>query len=194
LPSPTGDKFTVHLVGGVDPETRFWWNAPYFRNLPFRPDSGWVDGDRSGYRCFYAFLVHEGQIVGRVEFIRIPGAEYAVVNDSGMAEGVRYFDGTLAPANAPRELGDCPFTDIAYEPYTGPDQRPVVDYLTADGQLLERRSYPNVVVGGPYIKFQQIEATDDRIGVVAYFFNNPAVVVYYSAMPGSDIVMASDLG
>lgn len=188
--TPTGDSFTTLLRGGEDDATRFWWDAAYFRNLP--SGAHWVDGDRSGYRCFYAFLQYNGQIVGRVTFIRIPGAEYAVVNDSGMEEGVRYYDGTLAPANAPRELGDCPFTDIEYATYTGPDERPTVSYVMG-GQTLEVRNYKTTVVGGPYIKFQQVEASATRVGVVAYFNNNPAIVVYYDSMvPG--VVMNTDGG
>ena len=71
-----------------------------------------------------------------------------------MKEGERYYDGALAPASAGIELGDCPSSDVAYTPYTGPDQRPTVVYATTSGQTLEVRNYKATVVGNG-ITFQQ---------------------------------------
>ena len=53
--------------GGNGPDI-FWWNAIYKRQLDFGLDTGWTDGDRAGYRCLYAFLTLDNQIVGRVTF------------------------------------------------------------------------------------------------------------------------------
>ncbi|HKY46426.1 MAG TPA: hypothetical protein VJQ79_00450 [Acidimicrobiia bacterium] len=191
--APTGDHFTTLLTGVVEngPNEQ-WWDAPYYRSLPYAAGTGWTDGDRSGYRCFYAFLLHEGQVVGRVTFTRVPEADsYASINDRYMEEGVRYYNGALAPADAPRELGECPAPSTAYEPATGSDQRPTITY-TLGQTLLEVRNYKKTVVGAG-ITFRQVESTASRITVVAYKDNLPAIVIYYDSMvPG--LVMNSDLG
>jgi hypothetical protein len=182
------------MLSGVNetgPNT-WWWDANYFRSLTYAPSTGWTDGDRSGYRCFYAFLMNQGQAVGRVTFTRVPGADsYAMVNDKYMQEGVRYYDGTLAPAGAPNELGECPTPMADYTPFTGPGQKPTVTY-TLNGQLLEVRNYKTLATNTG-LTFQQVASTDDQVTVVAYFNNLPVIVVYYeSLVPG--LVMNSDLG
>lgn len=193
LAAPEGDHFTTLLTGITEAGTNEqWWDAPYFRSLPFASSTGWTDGDRGGYRCFYAFLLNQGQVVGRVTFTRVPEADsYAFINDRYMEEGVRYYNGSLAPADAPRELGECPSPSTAYQPATGSDQRPTITY-TLGQTLLEVRNYKNTVVGAG-ITFRQVESTDSRITVVAYKDNLPAIVIYYDSMvPG--LVMDSDLG
>lgn len=193
LPAPSGDYFITMLTGVNEAGANdFWWNAPYYRSLPFASNTGWTDGDRSGYRCFYAFLLNEGQVVGRVTFTRVPEAgSYASISDKYMVEGERYYNGTLAPANAPKELGECPEPMTAYTPATGSDQRPIITY-TLGGTLLEVRNYTKTVVGEG-ITYRQVESTDSRITVVAYKDNLPAIVIYYESMvPG--LVMNSDLG
>ena len=193
LPSPSGEHFTTLLRGIAESgPNEFWWDAPYFRNLSFAPSTGWTDGDRSGYRCFYAFLLNQGQVVGRVTFTRVEeAASYASISDRYMSEGVRYYDGSLAPEGASRELGDCPAPSTAYASATGSDQRPTVTY-TLGGTVLEVRNYKNTVVGAG-ITFRQVESTDTRVTVVAYKDNLPAIVIYYDSMvPG--LVMNSDLG
>ena len=193
LPAPDGDYF-VTLLAGINESgaNDSWWNAPYYRNLPYAPNTGWTDGDRGGYRCFYAFLLNEGQVVGRVTFTRIPEAgSYASISDKYMVEGERYYNGAVAPANAPKELGECPEPMTAYAPATGTDQRPTITY-TMGGTLLEVRNYKKTVVF-PGITFRQVESTDSRVTVVDYKDNLPAIVIYYESMvPG--LVMNSDLG
>ena len=191
--APSGDHFTTLLTGITEngPNEK-WWDAPYYRGLPYAASTGWTDGDRSGYRCFYAFLLNQGQVVGRVTFTRVPEADsYASINDRYMEEGVRYYNGSLAPADAPTELGDCPTPSTAYQPATGSDQRPTITY-TLGQTLLEVRNYKKTVVGAG-ITFRQVESTDSRITVVAYKDNLPVIVIYYDSMvPG--LVMDSDLG
>jgi hypothetical protein len=182
------------MLSGINesgPNT-WWWDANYFRGLPYAPSTGWTDGDRSGYRCFYAFLMNENQVVGRVTFTRVPAASsYAMVNDKYMQEGVRYYDGTLAGAGAPNELGECPEPMADYTPFAGPGQKPTVTY-TLNGQLLEVRNYKTLATNTG-ITFQQVTSTDDQVTVVAYYNGLPAIVVYYESMvPG--LVMNSDLG
>ena len=193
LPAPSGEHFTTLLTGVMEngPNEQ-WWDAPYFRSLPYASSTGWTDGDRSGYRCFYAFLMNQGQVVGRVTFMRVPEADsYASINDRYMVEGMRYYNGALAPASAGNELGDCPSPSTTYEPATGSDQRPTVTY-TLNGALLEVRNYKKTVVGAG-ITFRQTESTASRVIVVAYKDNLPVIVIYYDSMvPG--LVMNSDLG
>ena len=193
-PAPDGDKF-ITLLRGIDAagNSEWWWDAPYFRDLPFTAGAGWTDGDRAGYRCFYAFLLNQGEVVGRVTFTRVPAADsYAAIKDAFMVEGARYYDGTLAPGNAPKELGECPRTVVDYAPATGSDQRPTITYSTTSGSLLEVRNYKNTVVGAG-ITFGQVESTPQRVTVVAYKDNLPAIAIYYESMvPG--VVMNSDLG
>ena len=190
---PNAGSFEVWLRGntGTGPDI-FWWNAPYLRQLSYGLNTGWTDGDRAGYRCLYAFLALDDQIVGRVTFMRVEGAStYASVKDENMKEGVRYYDGTPAPDGISIELGDCPYPDVAYLPYTGPDQRPTVVYSTTSGQTLEVRNYKPVVVGEG-ITFQQTGSNSSRVTVVAYDHGNPVIVVYYESM-SPNVVMVSDL-
>ncbi|MGI8517434.1 MAG: hypothetical protein ACR2ME_03695 [Acidimicrobiia bacterium] len=171
---------------------RSWWNAVYMRSLPYGLATGWTDGDRAGYRCLYGFLTLDGVPVGRVTFMRVDGAaSYGMVTDERMVEGERYYDGTLAPANAPQELGQCPEPNVAYEPHTGADQRPTIKYSTPSGQLLEVRNY-KTLVPGPGITFQQTESASGQITVVAYEWGNPVIVVYYESISPS-VVMSSDM-
>lgn len=171
---------------------RFWWDASYARELPYGVGTGWTDGDRSGYRCLYGFLTQNGVPVGRVTFMRVEeAASYAMVNDSRMLEGARYYDGTLAPSNAPKELGQCPEPSISYTPFNGPDQRPTILYASPGGQMLEIRNYKTLVVGEG-ITFQQTESSPGRITVVAYEWGNPVIVVYYESI-SSSVVMTSDM-
>jgi len=191
--SNDGERWIVRLRGVVeDGPNNFWWDAPYLRQLGFGLDTGWTDGDRAAYRCLYGFLTLDGQPVGRVTFTRVEEAStYASINDENMKEGVRYYDGSLAPANASRELGQCPAPDVAYQPYNGPDQRPTVTYETPGGQLLEVRNYKSTVVGNG-ITFQQVESGPGRVTVVAYEWGNPVIVVYYDSI-SPQVVMKSDM-
>lgn len=194
--APSGDVFTTLLRGngdGVNKETNFWWDADYFRNLPYTASTGWTDGDRSGYKCFYAFLEYQGAIVGRVTFTRVEeAASYASIGDEHMKEGARYYDGTPAGPNDSRELGDCPPPTQAYAASNGVDERPTVTYNLTSGAVLEIRNYKKTVALNG-ITFQQVESTDQRVTIVAYKDNLPAIVVYYESMvPG--VVMNSDLG
>lgn len=183
----TPDEYIVQLRG--EQPFHFWWDAPYDRTLP--SGAGWTDGDRVGYRCLYGFLMQGTKILGRVTFTRVPGAEYGMVNDRFMEEGVRYYNGQLDTKGL-SQLNDCPAPSLAYEPYTGPDQRPVVTYENkATGFVFETRDYLATVVGEG-IKFQQVEKTPQRVTVVGYLNDMPAIVVYYDSMARS-VVMDSSL-
>lgn len=178
LAQTAADQFDIMLI---NTETRTaMWVAGYDRTLS--PGVGWDDGDRAGYRCAYMFLMRNGQPVGRATFIRIDGAAaYTMVNDERMVEGHRYFDGTLAGPDAPMELKECPFTEQPYEPYFGPDQRPVITYNQKRGAVLETRNYLNTVAG-PGVTFRQVASTQQGVTVIGYQDGQPAVAVYYESL------------
>lgn len=169
-----------------------FWIAPYKRTLS--PGVGWADGDRDGYRCMYGFLMRNGVPVGRFTFIRIPGAAtYAAVKDNGMVEGSRFYDGTVAPADAPKELQDCPQTSESYELFTG-DDRPTIRFRQGSSKVLETRDYKLTEVL-PGVTFQQFSRTNKRIVVVAYFDELPIYGIYYDIMPGvQNVNLTSDIG
>ena len=189
--SPTSpmDRFITRLMGG----TEVWWEATYLRTLPFTPGVGWVDGDRAAYRCMYGFLQQDNRVVGRVTFMAVEeAASYTMVNDKYMEEGVRFYDGSVAPLGGPIELGQCPHPSQDYAALTGPGQLPTINFSTVGGSLLEVRNYKTLAVADGVV-FQQTESTDQRVTVVAYFDNLPTIVVYYESMV-SDVIMSSDLG
>lgn len=188
--TPDGERFVVILKNADTGAS--WWNANYYRFLPFYPATGWADGERAGYACLYAFLMLNDQPVGRVTFARVDGAGYAFINDNSMKEGVRHYDGTLGTAANPVSQAECPRPNIAYEPSSGPWQLPTITYETTGGDVLEVRNYKTLVAGAG-ITFRQTESSNGKIGVVAYENGNPVVVVYYESMVGG-IVMQSDLG
>lgn len=193
LPIPSGEKFftLIRLMGGTSPE--FLWDAPYFRNLPYEPNTGWTDGDRHRYICMYAHLLLDGNVVGRVTFTNVPDANsYIQINDKFMVEGERYYDGRVAAPDAPVELHDCPPPDLAYEEYTGPDQRPTVVYFHRTLGALEFRNYKPLITSDK-IKFQVLSVTPNRVTVVAYLDNLPIVAIYYDSL-SPDVIMESDLG
>jgi hypothetical protein len=188
--TPDGERYVVILKNADTGAS--WWNANYYRSLPFYPETGWTDGERAGYSCLYGFLMLNGQPVGRVTFARVEGAGYAFINDNSMKEGVRHYDGTLGTAANPVSQAECPKPDIAYEFSSGPWQLPTITYETAGGDVLEVRNYKSLVAGTG-ITFRQTETSGGRIGVVAYENGNPVVVVYYESIV-SGVVMQSDLG
>lgn len=172
---------TFYIMLGDGDTGQVYWIAPYDRTLDSR--TGWTDGDRQAYRCAYMFLLHRGRVVGRVTFTRAEGAGYAAINDKYMASAARNFEGIVNTDPNIKQFDDCPAPSLAYEPYTGPDERPVVTYERR-GSVLETRDY-TTTVAGEGVKFQQIEATEDRVTIVAYKDNLPVVVVYYDSMVDS---------
>lgn len=188
LPSPTGPAFTIMLRGTENNVAVDWWEADYYRTLPYTANTGWSDGNRSGYRGAYMFLMWNDVPVGRTTFHRVEGADYAIVNDRNMIEHYRHYDGTLGTPQNPVPEQSTPFPTEPYVPDTGPDQRPVIGFLSAADEILEVRNYENIVAGGG-IKFRQVNATEQRVTVIAYKDNNPALVVYYdSIVPGVKMV------
>lgn len=193
LPVAASDDYTI-ILSNSQTGAR-WWDAPYLRVLS--PGVGWTDGDRSGYRCAYGFLYRDNRrgqqtMIGRFTFSRIDGAaDYARVNDKGMAEGIRYYDGTLDRNDAGgRELGDCPSANASYEPFAG-NQLPTIRFVQ-NGQTLETRDYKALVVGEG-ITFQQVSKSESRIGVVAYHNGLPVIEIYYDSLVRS-VTLTSDLG
>lgn len=173
------------------------WVAPY--HLDLGNGIGWGYGNRDGYRCMYGILVEGDALtsqspVGRFTVTRIDGAAaYVLINDRDMPDRgplLRHFgNGLLDPPDGVRQ-GECPPPDanVNYEPFTGPGQLPVVDYVGPGGQILERRDYRTVANNDPRLKFRLFSETDQKVTVVAYWENLPIVVVYYEA-PWGDVRM-----
>lgn len=190
------DHFSILLIDTQLGE--LWWEAEYLRTLS--PDVGWTDGDRSGYRCAYMFLYKVGrrgrlQMIGRATFIRVEGAAgYGKVNDRYMDEGIRYFDGSLDPTNGTandiKELGDCPQSTAAYEPFDG-NELPTIRFMSG-GQTLETRNY-KTVAAAEGITFRQVSKSDTSIGVVAYDNGLPVIEVYYDSLVRG-VTLTSDIG
>lgn len=201
-PGPTGERWTAlisaKLETGSGPAIKEpWWEADYFRSLPYVSNTGWIDGDRETYYCLYGFLTHNGAIVGRVTFYALEAVVSTpqgtiVISDRFMEEAVRFYDGTLA-APGQVELHDCGehFTGTTYPDYTGPGELPVVEYVH-NGETIEFRNY-QALSFNPILKFQVVEATDERVTVVVYKNNVAQVAVYYESMtPALDMV--TDIG
>lgn len=217
LPSPSGSRFDIIVRGSLlTGENVTLWEAPYFRSLPYTAGVGWDDGDRVGYRCTYMHLVrHNGEgrsdddVLGRVWFTNFSEAEnYAIVNDRFMESAIRYFDGTPYTGSQV-QLNDCPGPTVAYEPYTGLDERPRIDYVASS--LLEVRDYgPTVAHEGVTFELhdhitepftavgelgQDPHTVYERVVVIAYLdrgdgVNLPAMPVYYDSLdPEVDLVV-----
>lgn len=198
-PGPTGLRWTALISAKLQPGAikEAWWEADYFRTLPYAENTGWIDGDRETYYCLYGFLTHNGEIVGRVVFYALEAVVSTpqgtiVISDRFMDEAVRYFDGTLA-APGQVELHDCGehFTGTTYPDYTGPGELPVVEYVH-NGETIEFRNYRPLAFN-PIIKFHVVEATDQQVVVVAYKNNIAQVAVYYSSL-SDDLTMVTDIG
>lgn len=192
-----------------------WWDAPYFFDLPYVPGYGWAAGDRCAYRSVYGFLVEGGEVVepfddgrrfdlqgetaviGRFSATRLPDAAYIRVNDGFMMEGQRHFDGTFDPlapgtgeGSQQRGFDECPDPDEAYDPYTGPDERPVVVFWTPGGEVAEIRDYRTTETGeGIIFHLVDADGSDGRVGVLAVDSATglPAVVVYYDALGAGSV-------
>jgi len=153
-------------------------NFDYRYNLP--SGAGWLDGDRVAYRCAFMFLQSGGELVFRVTFTRI--AEYAVINDTYMHEGVRNFDGSPNPSGGQTDF--CPEPAEAYVPLEGdPGPLPVITIADiSTGLPLEIRNYANVEEVGPGVQFKIQSATPDRVTVLLYQDGLPVTAVYYDRL------------
>ena len=205
----TGYEFNVDDIT-TNPFTS-WWDAGYFFELPYADGYGWGAGDRCGYRGVYGHLIEGGTkiglddqfdldggaVIGRFFVSRIVGGQdaYIRLNDGFMREGSRHIDGTPdrnASTSPEPGFDECTEPSEAYEPYTGPDQRPVIVYRNGDGEVAEIRDYRNTDVGDEDIIFQLVDAdgTDGQVAVTAHDLGNdglPGVVVYYDALGGGSI-------
>jgi hypothetical protein len=159
--------------------------------------AGWVDGDRKGYSCGYAFLAYRNFIVGRVTFSRIDPPDstpYTVVLDEFMSEGVRNYDGTLNTYDTPAGGGEprpapgmsCPFPlEKSYEPLIGdPGPSPVVTFHHGP-HTIEMRDFADradVKGIGPGHTFEVVAESDTRIEIIAYQDGTPVLAIYYDLM------------
>lgn len=191
LPTPSGARYdfmvNIHEVGLA-------WRAPYYLTLPYTDGVGWGYGNRDGYRCMYGILLWDDDPVGKFWITAIQDAQsYVIVNDKGMPDKgpqLRHFGtGLLGSQSTPPDevrQGECPppFADVDYEPFTGPGQLPVIDYIGPNGELLERRDYRKLDDEAPLpaeLKFRLFSVTPTLVTVVAYWNNLPIAPIYYEA-------------
>ncbi|CAN5755350.1 hypothetical protein BH23ACT4_BH23ACT4_03010 [soil metagenome] len=163
-----------------------WWSTPYLgTNLPYLPGSQWVAGDREGYRCAYGFVMGaDGSIDGRFAFVRPPDQAYAKVNDTYMAEGQRYLDGTPYTGGG-MEISDEDCTDVLSPiDYEGAcrsvDERPRVAYFDGSGNVLDIRDYTHTEANN--VNFNLHGFNGSRATVIACEDGLVGMIVYYDAM------------
>lgn len=181
-----------------------YWTAPYLYATPYVPDTGWTPGDRVAYACAYAFLEHDGELVGRVTFQRLQAASaYAFVVDKFMNESERYWDGSLTPDPNATGYSDCPAPSQSYTTVTVPDERPKVVYWSgataaSAAEALEIRDYAGIVTGVAGTTFDLVEVihepftvtaptsgvqtVNSRVTVLAREAGVPFAVVYYDGI------------
>lgn len=179
-------------------------NAPYLYVTPYTANTGWVPGDRVGYDCAYAFLHHNGELVGRVTFQRLSGsASYTFVVDKFMDESERFYDGTPTPDPNAEGYSDCPPVQQDYTTELVPDERPKVVYwegatITSPAEALEIRDYTTVVPGVAGTTFDLLEVihqpfqvtapttgvqtVNSRVPVLIRENGVPVAVVYYDGI------------
>jgi hypothetical protein len=159
--------------------------------------AGWVDGDRNGYSCGYAFLAYRGFIVGRATYSRIDPPDttpYTVVLDKFMSEGVRNYDGTLNTYDVPAGGGEarpapgmsCPSPlEKSYAPLIGDaGPRPAVTFQHGP-HTIEIRDFADptdINNVGPGHEFKIVSESDTRIEVIAYQDGTPVLAIYYDLM------------
>lgn len=172
---------------------QFWWRAPYLgSNLPYKPGSAWIAGDREHYACAYGFLEDDGEIVGRFTFVRPPGQGYGRVLDKFMDEAERYYDGSPYPGPEQEIIDeDCQTVAVSSgvdydEEYFGPDQRPRVGFFNSDDQILDIRDYTNTTAN---VIFRLFSFDGTRATVVAYENGLAAMIVYYDALGSGQLAV-----
>ncbi len=163
-----------------------WWTTDYpGTNLPYLPGSKWVAGDREGYRCAYGFVVGtDGNIDGRFAFVRPPDQAYAKVNDTYMAEGQLYLDGTPYTGGG-MEISDEDCTDVLSPiDYEGAcrsvDERPRVAFFDGNGKVLDIRDYTHTEANN--VNFNLHGFDGSRATVIACEDGLVGMIVYYDAM------------
>lgn len=180
------------------------YSAPYDRHLTqYDSRLGWISGDRVGYTCAWTFLEYDGEKVAQVGFVRLPEADYVVVNDKHMYEAGEGLDvvydwgGTVRPPRPRKTVPKsevCPSVLESYRLADGPiGPLPRIVFSDAvDGHTLEVRNYANSVLNqtgkGPRWKFQIVQASDDRVTVIGYQNGTPELAVYYETLsPAVDL-------
>lgn len=166
--------------------------------------AGWVDGDRQGYTCAYAFLKYRDTIVGRVTVRKFkdpvdPRNAYIELQDKFMHEGALNFDGTVPTEDVTSGGGEaaaddglsCDTGDVGpggaakegYEPLTGEPEFPVITYQHGP-HAIEVRDFADPEdfdVEDSTIVYDLVSATPTQVIVLAYQDNGdlPLASIYY---------------
>lgn len=213
----TGDGYDFRVdeldASGHPIPSSEWWRAPYFFDLPYADGFGWAAGDRVAYCLSFGFLVEGGtvthmnpdrtydwDIVGEdaiygrfaVRNTVLGSDAYLRINDHGMVEGRRLFDGSPGDQDDNDSAGDCErlVPSIEYTNFTGPGETPMIVFYNPAGEVIEIRDYAKTNLGDVSIKFHAVDAVggvNGRVGVAAYKNDVPGAVVYYDALNGGRV-------
>lgn len=201
-----------------------WFDADYIAHgmpylypeaIPGNHDHAWwVAGDREGYAIAYGFMYDkhpapfgmnvirqpgEGKFIARVTFARPPDAAYAKVNDRYMAEGQRFYDGTLTGQTG-GEISEeyaleVALGDTSYEEDDTPGDTDIrIGLFRADGAIADIRDWSHLTIHSPDIKFkvQPMSISPDglvRASVVMFEGNLPGMGSYYDVTNGGRVVV-----
>jgi hypothetical protein len=155
----------------------------YKRNLP--GGGVWLDGDRVGYSKIYSFLdcnPANATLNMRAAAFAYTTSVKATVFDKFMAEGTRYWDGTLDPDGLiPARTSDAP--TLLSHGAGWPTSVPVINVVGPDGDVCEVRDY-GTVVEGPGVTWAVVEESSTEVIVGWYVDGAPAVEFYYTIIGG----------
>jgi hypothetical protein len=150
--------------------------------------AGWVSGDRCSYGGAYAFLENDGVLIGRVTVARI---NYAQIDDKYMSEGVRYYNGTVAPPGSPHELNDCPAPEFSYPTHKGSFPAAPVITLHGPSETFDTQSIASPTGAAMPLRWDWVSTTAHTIALVVYqdtLGDNvqiPLVALYFDALDPS---------
>lgn len=220
IPHPPVGSANGFIISVFNRDTRTLdLRAPYLHDTPYDDGTGWLNGDRIGYNCGYAFIQHLGEIFGRVTFRLIPQAQtYGQINDSFMEEPnadqntvggpSRFYDGAVNSTGQQASSLECPAVTEDYTAASGVDDRDKAIFWL-DGQALEIRDYlfadsaPGVTFDflPPITEPFTVTGTDSGVSTV----NNrqpvlvidhgvPIAVVYYDGIGRGSVIAPTEEG
>jgi len=183
--------------------------------------AGWVDGDRRGYECGYAFLVYRGFIVGRTTYSYInppgDGNETGIIDrfmhEASEGFGLKYENGTpmenpptdaqnnqSCPGGATTEHTPPSSNDPPPPPVTfrhGPHAIEVRDFVGGEGTGLDGPDVQRLEEG---TTFKLVSVSETRVEIIALQDGVPVLQILYELMapgwevPGTNDAVTLDVG
>ena len=206
------EKFGDDCLGHSNIATNIYigHGNPYLYSYaePGHHDHGWwVDGDRQGYGCAYAFLydVHpnpfggeishpDAELINRAAVVAPDGAAYGQIIDKYMEEGIRFLDGTIVNPSQGQEIQteDCSevrddFDYASYVPHGADDIR--IGLYTPEGELSDIRDFTALDLADR-AAFEFLSFDGERATVLLVLEDlGVSHVFYYDVMNGGQIVV-----